>query len=227
MKGFSLQLSDFAPIAGVATNTSLFAVNAKVPAKTLQELVELAQSKPGGVNFCTTGVSGLNHLQLEMFKSQVKASGKAMDVTHVPYNGVAPALTALRAGGDVQACALPYSGLIKNLDGSDIRVLAVQRPKRLASLPHVPTTGEAGFPGLDGNDALVNLSAPKSTPPAVLQKLENAVRTAMEDPAVMRRLEEIDVQPVFVGARETQKWLEEDVRKFSTIIREAGLVAEQ
>ncbi len=227
VKGFSLQLSDFAPIAGVATNTSLFAVNANVPAKTLQELVELARSKPEGVNFCTTGVGGLNHLQLEMFKSQVKTSGKVLEATHVPYNGVAPALTALRAGTDVQACALPYSGLIKNLDGKDIRVLAVQRPKRLASLPHVPTTGESGFPGLDGNDAIVNLSAPKSTPPAVLEKLENAVRTAMEDPAVMRRLEEIDVQPLFVGARETQKWLEEDVRKFSTIIREAGLVVEQ
>lgn len=227
VKGFTLQLSDFVPIAGVATNTSLFAVHAEVPAKTLQELVALARSKPGTLNFCTTGVSGLNHLQLEMFKSQVKASGTALDVTHVPYNGVAPALTALRAGGDVQACTLPYSGLIKSLDGNEIRVLAVQRPKRLASLPHVPTTGEAGFPGLDGNDALVNLSAPRSTPPAVLQKLENAVRTAMEDPAVMRRLEEIDVQPVFFPARETQKWLEEDVRKFSTIIREAGLVAEQ
>ena len=227
VKGFTLQLSDFAPIAGVATNTSLFAVNANVPAKTLQELVALAQSKPGSINFCTTGVGGLNHLQLEMLKRQVKSQGTAIDITHVPYNGVAPALTALRAGGDVQACALPYSGLIKNLDGKEIRVLAVQGPKRLASLPHVPTTGETGYPELDANEAIVNLAAPKSTPPAVLQKLESAVRTAMEDPAVMRRLEEIDVQPVFVGARETQKWLEEDVRRFSTIIREAGLAVEQ
>ena len=227
VKGFTLQLSDFAPIAGVATNTSLFAVNANVPAKTLQELVELARSKPEGLNFCTTGVGGLNHLQLEMFKREAKASGKTLEATHVPYNGVAPALTALRAGTDVQVCALPYSGLIKNLHGKDIRVLAVQRPKRLTSLPEVPTTGESGFPGLDGNDALVNLSAPKATPAAVLQKLESAVRTAMEDPAVMRRLEEIDVQPDFVGARETQQWLEEDVRKFSTIIDEAGLVVEQ
>ena len=227
VKGFTLQLSDFAPIAGVATNTSLFAVNSNVPAKTLKELVELARSKPEGLNFCTTGVGGLNHLQLEMFKREASAGGKPLEVTHVPYNGVAPALTALRAGTDVQACALPYSGLIKNLEGKDIRVLAVQRAKRLPSLPEAPTTGESGFPGLDGNDALVNLSAPKATPQAVLQKLEHAVRTAMEDPAVMRRLEEIDVQPVFVGARETQKWLEEDVRKFSTIIREAGLVVEQ
>jgi tripartite-type tricarboxylate transporter receptor subunit TctC len=227
VKGFTMQLSDFAPIAGVATNTSLFAVNASVPAKTLQELVALAQGKPDGLNFCTTGVGGLNHLQLEMFKREAKAGGKPLEATHVPYNGVAPALTGLRAGTDVQVCALPYSGLIRNLEGKDIRVLAVQRPKRLNSLPDVPTTGESGFPGLDGNEALVNLSAPKSTPPAILQKLENAVRTAMEDPAVMRRLEEIDVQPVFVGARETQKWLEEDVRRFSTIIREAGLAVEQ
>jgi tripartite-type tricarboxylate transporter receptor subunit TctC len=227
VKGFTLQLSDFAPIAGVATNTSLFAVNANVPAKSMKELVELARSRPGGVNFCTTGVGGLNHLQLEMFRREAQPGGEPLEVTHVPYNGVAPALTALRAGTDVQACALPYSGLIKNLDGKDIRVLAVQRPKRLPSLPEAPTTGESGFPGLDGNEALVNLSAPRSTPPAVLQKLEGAVKTAMEDPAVMRRLEEIDVQPVFVDAAETKKWLEEDVRKFSTIIREAGLVVEQ
>ena len=79
---------------------------------------------------------------------------------------------------------------------------------------------------MDGNDALVNLSAPKGTPPAVLQTLENAVRTAMQDPAVIRRLEEIDVQPTFVGAAETQKWLEDDVRKFSTLIRETGITAQ-
>ena len=227
VKGFTLQLSDFAPIAGVATNTSLIAVNAKVPAQTLEELVALAQDKPGSVNFCTTGVGGLNHLQLEMLKSQAKAKGKTLDVTHVPYNGVAPALTALRSGDGVQACTLPYSSLVKNLDGGEIRVLAVQRPKRLPSLPHVPTSGEAGFPGLDGNDAIVNLSAPKGTPAAVLRKLEDAVRAAMEDPAVIRRLEEIDVQPIFVSAPDVRKWLEDDVRKFSTIIREAGLVQQQ
>ncbi len=227
VKGYTLQLSDFAPIAGVSTNTSLFAVNAKVPAANLKELVALARSKAGAVNFCTTGVGGLNHLQLEMFKREVAATGPAMDVTHVPYNGLAPALTALRAGGDVQACTLPYSALVRNLHGSEIRVLAVQRPKRLNSMPDVPTTGEAGFASLDGNDAFVNLSAPKGTPPAVLQKLERAVQTAMQDPAVLKRLEEIDVQPVFVASGEIRTWLEADVRKLSGIIRDAGLVVPQ
>lgn len=226
VNGFNFQVSDFAPIAGIATNTSLFAVNSSVPVKTLPELVALARSKPNTVNFCTTGVNGLNHLQLEMFKDEVKASGAPFEVTHVPYNGVAPALMALRAG-DVQACTLPYSSLIKNMDGKEIRVLAVQRPKRLASLPNVPTTGEQGYAPMDTNDGLVNLSAPKGTPPAVIDKLESAVRTAMNDPAVLRRMEEIDVQPTFVSASDTQKWLQDDVRKFTKIIREAGLGPEK
>ncbi|MEO6270418.1 MAG: tripartite tricarboxylate transporter substrate binding protein, partial [Lautropia sp.] len=170
VRGYEYQLSDFVPIAGVANNTSLFAVNGSLPAKTLQDLVAAGRDKPGTLTFCTTGVGGLNHLQLEMFTRQVKATNPAFEVTHVPYNGVAPALTGLRAG-DVQACALPYSALVKNLDGKDIRVLAVQRSKRLNSLPQVPTTGEQGYPGMDGNDALVNLAAPKGTPTAVLEKL--------------------------------------------------------
>lgn len=225
LRGFNHQLADFAPIAGVANNTSVIAANSALPVKSLTELVTLARDKPGTLNFCSTGMGGLNHLQLEMFKRQARAGGAAIELTHVPYNGVAPALTALRTR-EVQACMLPYSALLKNLDGKEIRVLAVQRGKRLGSMPQVATTGEQGFPGMDGNDALVNLSAPKGTPPAVLQTLENAVRTAMQDPAVIRRLEEIDVQPTFVGAAETQKWLEDDVRKFSTLIRETGITAQ-
>lgn len=226
VKGFNYQLSDFVPIASVAINTSLIAVNASVPVKNLGELVALARSKPGSVNFCSTGVNGLNHLQLEMFKRLVKTGGAPLQLTHVPYSGVAPALIALR-GGDVQACTLPYSALVKNLHGKEIRVLAVQKPKRLASLPNVATTGEQGFAGMDGNDQFVNLSAPKGTPAAVVSKLESAVRTAMQDPAIIERLEKIDVQPTFVGAAETTQWLQGDVAKYAAIIREAGLATAQ
>ncbi len=222
VRGFDLQLSNFEPIAGLANNTSVFAVNSSVPAKSLQDLVAMEQAKPGSVNFCTTGANGLNHLQLLMFKSELKAKGINFAAAHVPYNGVAPAITALR-GGEVQACTLPYSGMIKQMDGKEIRVLAVQRPKRLPTLPNVPTTGEQGYVALDGNDALVNLSAPKGTPPAIIKRLETAVQAAMKDPAIVKRLEEIDVQPTYVGAAETKKWLEADVAKFSKLIKESGL----
>jgi len=88
--------------------------------------VALAGSKPGGVSICSTGQGGLNHLQLEMFKSLVKRKhpNAPFNVTHVPYNGVAPALTALRAG-DVDACVLPYSGLIKNTATTSIKAFPV------------------------------------------------------------------------------------------------------
>ncbi len=221
---FDFHLSDFVPIGAVATNTSLIAVSTSVPIKSLAELVEFARTKPAELNFCSTGVGGLNHLQLEMFKglAQTRLGGKALAVTHVPYNGVAPALTALR-GQSVQACTLPYSGLVKNMDGKDLRVLAVMRPTRLPSMPNVPTTGEQGYAELDGNDAFVNVSAPKGTPPAVLARLEAALKQTMQDPAVIKRLDEIDVQPTYLGSRETQKWLDDDVRKFSAVIRDAGL----
>jgi tripartite-type tricarboxylate transporter receptor subunit TctC len=222
--GFDFRLSDFTPIASVATNTSLIAVSTALPVKSLAELVAFARDKPAELNFCSTGVNGLNHLQLEMFKGLAKArlGGRELQVTHVPYNGVAPALTALR-GQSVQACTLPYSALVRNLDGKDLRVLAVMRPTRLPSLPGVPTTGEQGYAEMDDNDGFVNVSAPKGTPPAVLARLEAALRQTMQDPAVTRKLEELDVQPTFLGSRETQKWLEDDVRKYSGIIRDAGL----
>ena len=146
VKGFNHQLSDFEPIAGIANNTSVIAVSPSVPVRTLQELVTYVRSKPGAVSFCTTGVNGLNHLQLEMLKRQVKDKGAPFDVTHVPYNGVAPALTALRAG-EVQACTLPYSGQLKQFDGKDIRVIAdagAQAHRLDAQYTHHRRTGLSG-----------------------------------------------------------------------------------
>lgn len=223
---YPFQLKDFAPIAGIATNTSVFAVNGEVPAKSLPELLEYAQKNPNKVNFCTTGVGGLNHLQLEQLKAVVKERGtwSGVEITHVPYNGVAPAVTALKAN-DVQVCTLPFSSIVKNLDGKGIRIVAVMRPERLRTVAHVPTTGEQSFPELDGNDALVNIVAPAGAPQAVLSKLEDALRKSLQDPKIRDRLEELDVQPTFVNSTATKEWLEQDVRKFESIVRNSGLAA--
>jgi tripartite-type tricarboxylate transporter receptor subunit TctC len=154
-----------------------------------------------------------------------KSPNVNFNVTHVPYNGVAPALTALRAG-DVDACVLPYSGLIKNTDGNGIRVIAVQRGKRLATMPNVATTGEQGYPEMDDNDQMVTISAPAHTPPAVVQKLEAAIQSVMSEPGVIASLNELDVQPAFVKAADAQKWLEGDVKKLSALIQSSGLAVQ-
>jgi tripartite-type tricarboxylate transporter receptor subunit TctC len=218
-----LKLQDFVPVAAVASNPSVIVSSTKLPVRSLAELGSYA--KPTEISFCSTGAGGLNHLQLEMFRRAVKTrTGRDFDVTHVPYNGLAPALTGVR-DGSVQACMLPYTALVKNLNGKDLRVLAVQSKTRLPWLPDVPTTGQQGYPELDGNDSYVNIAAPKGTPEPVIAKLEGAFQKAMQDPTVRRKLEELEVQTLFLNSRETQQWLEDDVRKFSAIIRDAGLVA--
>jgi tripartite-type tricarboxylate transporter receptor subunit TctC len=224
---FEFTVKDFAPLGAVAVYSSLFAVNQSVPVKSMADLVKLAQDKPGGLSFCTTGVGGLNHLQLEMFKELVQAkTGKPLNVTHVPYNGVAPALTALKTG-EVQACALPYSTIVRNYEGQGIRVLSVQRRDRLAAMPQVPTTGELGYAEMDSNTQLVTLAAPAGTPPEVVHKLEAALQKAMKDPAVVKKLDDLDVQPTFVNSSDAVNWLNQDVEKFSKIIKKSGLAVAQ
>jgi tripartite-type tricarboxylate transporter receptor subunit TctC len=223
--GFSYEIKDFAPIAAIATNTSVFAVNSAVPVKTLPELIAYVQKNPGKLNFCTTGLGGLNHLQFEMFKTLVKDknNGLQLDLPHVPYNGVAPALTALR-GGQVQACTLPFSSLLTQSDGKDIRVIAVMQSQRISAIAHVPTCGEQGLPELDDNVAMVNFTAPAGTPASILAKWEAALRKTMQDDEVRQKLKSIDVEPRFLNSKEMKDWLEADVHKYETIIRNANLV---
>jgi tripartite-type tricarboxylate transporter receptor subunit TctC len=216
-----LKLQDFAPVAAVASNPAVIVASTRVPVKSVAELAGYAN--PADISFCSTGSGGLNHLQLEMFRSVVKTkTGKPYNVTHVPYNGLTPALTGIR-DGSVQACMLPYTALVKNLNGKDLRVLAVQSKARLPWLPDVPTTGQQGYPEMDGNDSFINIAAPKGTPEAVIARLEGALAKTMQDATVRKKLEELEVQSLFMGSRETQKWLEDEVRKFTAIIRDAGL----
>lgn len=223
--GFTYRTKDFAPIAAVAINPSVFAVHADVPVKSLPELVAYVGKNPGKLNFCTTGLGGLNHLQFEMFKMSVKDrhAGLLMDLPHVPYNGVAPALTALK-GNQVQACTLPFSSLLTSSDGKDIRVIAVMRPQRIAAVAHVPTCGEQGFPELDDNVAMVNFTAPAGTPAPILAKWEAALQKTMQDDEIRQKLKAIDVETKFMNSREMKEWLEADVRKYEVVIRNTNMV---
>jgi tripartite-type tricarboxylate transporter receptor subunit TctC len=217
-----LRLENFVPIAAVAVNPSVVVASMKMPVQNLADLAN--HPNPGTINFCSTGMGGLNHLQLEMFRRAATAKGgKPYAVTHVPYNGLAPALTGIR-DGSANACMLPYAGLVKNMHERELRILAVQSKNRLPWLPNVPTASQAGFPELENNDSFVNVAAPRGTPQPVIAKLEAALQKTLQDPTVLKKLNELEVQPVFMGSRETQAWLENDVRKYGTIIREAGVV---
>ena len=190
---------------------------------TAEELVDLIRAKPDSVAICSTGTNGINHLQLEMFKRLIKAkSGQEAVVTHVPYNGLAPALVGLK-GREVQACMLPYTALVRTLQDKDLRILAVQSATRLPWLPNVPTTGEQGFPEMDANNGFINVVAPRGTPDAVIAKLETAFQQVLRDPGVLKKLDELDIQPAFHGSEAMRKWLEADVAKYTALIQQVGI----
>lgn len=221
--GYDLTLDDFEPIAVVASNPSVIVSSTSLDVDSLKGLVDYVAKHPGEVSFCSTGVGGLNHLQLEMFKGVVKEeTGKTFAVEHIPYNGLAPAVVGL-VGKEVQACTLPYTAMVKERQGTDLKILAVQSGSKIKSMPDVPTTGEAGFKEMDGNEAFVNITAPKGTPKDVIAKLEDAVHQAMEDPTVLKKLHDLDIQTVFMGSEDTDAWLKKDVAKYEKLIKEAGL----
>jgi len=224
VSGFKMTIDDFVPVARVATNNSIFAVNSKLPVASIAELVKFSRTKPGGLSFCTTGAGSQNHIQLEMLRALVKARHpeQSFELTPVPYNGLVPALTALRRG-DVDACVLPYAASVKELDGREVRILTIQAAKRIPQIPHVPTTGEQGYPELDQNESPVIISVLKGTSPAVVQRLEEALRETMQDPTLVKRLDDADLQPGFIGTAETTARVRADVARTIRTIREAKL----
>ena len=224
VKGFKLTVDDFMPVARVAMNYSLFAVNAKLPVNSLAELVKYSQTKPGGLSFCTTGVGSQNHLQLEMLRALVKAKhpDQRFELTMVPYNGLAPAMTDLRRG-DVDACVLPYAPNVTELDGKELRIISIQAPKRIPKIPNVQTTGEQGYPELDQNESPVIFSVLKGTPPEVVRKLEAAIKMAIQDPVVFKRLDDADLAPGFTGTAEIGPRVRADVTRTMQIVRDARL----
>jgi tripartite-type tricarboxylate transporter receptor subunit TctC len=226
VRGFKMTVDDFIPVARVAVNNSIFAVNPKVPVNSLADLVKYSQAKPGGLSFCTTGTGSQNHLQLEMLRSlvRVKQPEQRFELTTVPYNGLAPAMTALRRG-DVDVCVLPYASIVKELDGKELRIISIQAPKRLAQLPHVQTTGEQGYPELDQNESPVIFSVLKGTRPEVVRRIEAALKEVSQDPTVVKRLDDADLQPGFAGTAETTARVITDVARTSQAIRDAKLQA--
>ncbi len=218
---FTYGLKDFAPIAAIGSFPSVIVTRKEVPVKTLPELVAYIQKNPGALTFGSTGFGGLNHLEFEMLKLSVK--GK-LDIQHVPYQGVAPAMTAL-LGNQVQVCNLPFSSLVKKHDSTAIRILAVMRPKRSPFLPDTPTAGEQGFPELNGNNYYLNYNAPAKTPASIIARLETAFEKAMQDEELRKRIEQLDTQPEFVNSRDLQRWLEGQVLRWEQVIKKANIVA--
>ena len=199
-------IRDTAPIAGIIRVPNVMEVNPSVPAKTVAEFIAYAKANPGKSNWATSGNGTSVHLSGELFKMMT-----GVQITHIPYKGSAPALTDMIAGTvHVMFDNMPSS--LPHIQAGKLRALAVTTSKRSDALPDVPTVAET-VPGYEAS-AFFGMSAPKGTPPEIIDKLNKEINAALADPKVKARLADlggivIPGTPADFGnvvAEETDKW---------------------
>jgi tripartite-type tricarboxylate transporter receptor subunit TctC len=209
-------MRDFAPISLVVNNTTVLVARPNLAASSAKDLAAMAKEKPGELAVASTGVGSMPHLALELFQ-------KAADVkfVHVPYRGAAPALTDL-LGGQVTAMFADAPVLMPHIEGGKIKALGAASDSRNPMLPDVPTLKEQGLPDTKA-DNWYGLLAPAKTPPAVIAKLNQAVRAALADPAVRDKLVKSGAIPAPTSPEEFGKLLESELARWGKIIREKGI----
>ena len=175
-------VKSFAPVAWVASVPNVLVVHPSVPAKNLQELVALAKSKPGQLNYGTGGNGSAAHLATEYLKLRSKTF-----MVHVPYRGTAPAVTDLLSG-QLQLMFTGAPVLLPFIKSGQLRALAVSSSKRLEQLPEVPTVGESGYPGFEA-DQWYGVVAPAGTPHEVVLKLNAQINHALSSAELRTRLQ--------------------------------------
>jgi tripartite-type tricarboxylate transporter receptor subunit TctC len=171
---------DFAPVAPVVISPLVIAVNPDLPAKNFQEFIRLARSQPGKMNYGSTGSGSIMHL------GTLQLNGSAgLEMTHVPFKGSSPALTATMAG-DVQVFMDSVGSALPLIKGGKLRAIAVTTPERLKSLPDVPTVAENGFANFDVT-AWYGVMAPARTPPEIIARLNAVINEALADRELQER----------------------------------------
>jgi tripartite-type tricarboxylate transporter receptor subunit TctC len=210
---------DFRSVTLMWSFPQLLAVPRDSPARTVDELVALAKSKPGGLSFASQGTGSGGHLLGEMFKARTGAN-----MVHIPYRGAGPAALDL-ATGRVDFFFVSYSSALSFLQAGKIRPLAVTSPKRMPTLPDAPTMREAGYAGIE-LDAWFGLVAPAGTPDAVVGKLNAAFVQAVRDPEVGKQMAEQGAEPAGTTPEEFAGFIASEIDRFGKIVRTVGVKGE-
>jgi tripartite-type tricarboxylate transporter receptor subunit TctC len=209
---------DFAPVGLIATSPLIVLVNHSVPAHNVQELIALAKAQPGKLNYASAGVGSGIHLGTVLF-----AETAGIDVTHIPYKGSGPALTDL-LGGHVQiyfSSLPPAVGLVKE---GRLRALAVTGLKRSDSFPDLPTVAEQGLPGFE---AVLHygIVAPAGTPRPIIEKLNAALRAALDDPTVRGHIATEGAEPLPTSPDEYAADIDREETKWSALVKKSNAQA--
>lgn len=208
----------FNAIAMVSTAPVAITANLSLPVKSLKDLIALAKSRPGQLNYGPGGVNGINHLAAELLKRM-----GGFDITLIPYKGVAQSLPALIAG-EVQLMFASLPGAIDQIRAGRIRAIAVTSAKRSAAAPDIPTVAESGVPGYDA-PSWWGLLAPAGTPNAIITRLNADTLKALRARDVHELLIRQGMDPAGSTPAEFDAYLRADIAKWTRVVQEVGINA--
>ena len=203
---------DFAPVTLVALLPTILVVPPSLPVKTVGELIALARSRPGQLNYSSSGIGSANFLAAELFKSET-----GVDVVHVPYQGGGQAVTALLSG-QAQMLFVTIPPALQHVKAGRLRALAVTGSKRVATLPDVPSISEAGLPGLEVY-LWVGTLAPAGTPAPIIAKLNGEIVRVLQDPEVRERISNLGAEIVGGGPEQLARYIKAEIARWRKTIK--------
>lgn len=208
---------DFAPISMMAVGYQILLSSPKLPATNLKDFIALAQANPGKYNFASIGVGSAPHLAAEEFLSMA-----GLKLTHVPYPGSSQQCIAALISGDVAMFMVGTSTAVPFVKAGTVRGLAVTAPKRIDSLPEVPTFAEEGMPKMDYS-LWFAIEAPSGTPPAVIKKLHDDIAKVVADPEYQKALHVRGFEAQSDTPEQLAAFLENNYETLKPLIERLGL----
>jgi len=212
-------LRDFAPVTQLTSTVLALTVSPSLKVDSIADLVALARSRPGELTYATFGVASSAH-----FAGALLEQSAGIRLTHVPYNGAAPAQTAI-AGGQVDLGFMSALSAMPLMQSGRLRAIAVTANKRLAQLPDVPTMAEAGLPAFEVS-SWQGLLAPAGTPPAIVLKLHQEIARILALPEVREHFAAVAAEPVASTPAQFRAHIVSEIARWTEVAKRAGLVLE-
>ncbi len=209
-------LNDFVFVGMMARAPLLAVVHPSLPVKNIRELVALAKTRPGQIHYGTPGIGSHTHLSTELFRRMA-----GIDIVHVPYKGIAPALTDLM-GGQIQLVMTSPPSIMSQVQAGRVKALAVGSEKRSVFLPDIPTIAEAGFAGYRA-DYWWGIAAPAKTPVEIVNRLAAELNKALQSAELRQRYAAEGAEPAVMTREQLTQFITGDIARWRQVARDANV----
>ena len=209
----------FTPVAMLGSGPVVVAINPKVPASSVRDLIAMAKDKPGQLNYASAGVGSFQHLAAELFKREA-----GVDIVHVPFKGGGPAMMDVIAG-NTQVAVGSLAQMVPQIKGGKLKALAVGSRERIPAIPDVPTLSEAGLPGYEATNWW-GIVAPAGTPRPIVERLHKELTAVIASSETRKRFEAEGADAMPMSSADFGRFINTEIAKWARVVKDAGIKAE-